>query len=216
MVNKTREVQVASEYYYNSYDTIDRFISYYFQIELVKNLKKGAILEVGIGNKTLTNYLSQNGFKVICCDFDANLSPDFVVDIRDLPYPDETFDIVLAFEVLEHIPWEDFEKALGELARVTKNDVIISLPYSSASFGIVVHFPLIQKLLKRPFVEIFFARLPYFFRRHKFNGEHYWEIGKRGFSLKKIKKILAQHFSKINEMRPILNPIHHFFILKKG
>ena len=41
-----------------------------------------------------------------------------VADVRSLPYPDDTFDVVVAVEVLEHIP--DPETGLAEAMRVLK------------------------------------------------------------------------------------------------
>lgn len=39
-------------------------------------------------------------------------------DVRAIPYPDQTFDIVMAAHVLEHLP--DPQRALGEMVRVLK------------------------------------------------------------------------------------------------
>jgi ubiquinone/menaquinone biosynthesis C-methylase UbiE len=47
-------------------------------------------------------------------------------DIAALPFPDRTFDLVLAIEVLEHVP--DPDAALRELARVARADVVLSVP----------------------------------------------------------------------------------------
>jgi ubiquinone/menaquinone biosynthesis C-methylase UbiE len=43
-----------------------------------------------------------------------------------LPFPDGAFDLVLAIEVLEHVPAPD--AALAELARVARHDVVVSAP----------------------------------------------------------------------------------------
>ncbi len=43
-----------------------------------------------------------------------------VGDVRDLPYPEETFDAVFGFGVLHHVP--DWLGALGEITRVLKTD----------------------------------------------------------------------------------------------
>lgn len=52
---------------------------------------------------------------------------DFTVgDIFNLPYQDNSFDIVCAFEVLEHL--QTPEKALNELNRLAKKFIILSVP----------------------------------------------------------------------------------------
>ena len=47
-------------------------------------------------------------------------------DIAHLPFPDATFDLVLAIEVLEHVP--DPDAALTELARLATGDLVLSVP----------------------------------------------------------------------------------------
>lgn len=47
-------------------------------------------------------------------------------DATDLPFEDNTFDLVLAIEVLEHMPKP--ELALSELARVGRGGAILSVP----------------------------------------------------------------------------------------
>jgi len=41
------------------YDTRERFVSYHYQTSLVKESGVKEILEVGIGNKTVSNYLQR-------------------------------------------------------------------------------------------------------------------------------------------------------------
>ena len=54
-------------------------------------------------------------------------SGDFrVADVTDLPFDDDSFDLVLCLEVLEHIPAP--RAALDELVRVSRGDVVISVP----------------------------------------------------------------------------------------
>jgi ubiquinone/menaquinone biosynthesis C-methylase UbiE len=47
-------------------------------------------------------------------------------DIARLPFPPDSFDLVLAIEVLEHVP--DPAAALAEIARVTRDRVVLSVP----------------------------------------------------------------------------------------
>lgn len=49
-----------------------------------------------------------------------------VADLTALPFPDESFDLVLCLEVLEHIP--EPGAALAELARVCRGDLVVSVP----------------------------------------------------------------------------------------
>ena len=48
-------------------------------------------------------------------------------DLTKLSYPDETFDVVLCSEVLEHIP--AVEKAVAEIKRVARHAILIGVPY---------------------------------------------------------------------------------------
>lgn len=56
---------------------------------------------------------------------------DIVSDIIDIPVEDESFDVVLCSEVLEHLPYP--EMAIKELARVLKKggELILTAPFCS-------------------------------------------------------------------------------------
>ncbi|MFH1850646.1 MAG: methyltransferase domain-containing protein [archaeon] len=47
--------------------------------------------------------------------------------IYRLPYPDASFDLVTAVEVIEHL--EDISRAIREFARVSRKYVVITVPY---------------------------------------------------------------------------------------
>lgn len=200
--------------YSDDYDDIKRFLSYFYQIDIIRNTQAKNILEIGIGNKLVSNYLKNNDIKVTTCDFNKNLEPDVVADIRELPFLDDFFELIVACEILEHLPWNDFDKILSELARVTKKNVLISLPYYSASFEFIIRFPLVGKIFKYPFIDLF-LRIPIFWGKLKEDGEHHWEIGRKGYPLKKIRKAMKNRFIIKKEVRPILNQHHHFFLLEK-
>src|SRR3990167_6088204 len=105
-----------THYFKSKYNNLDRFISYFYQIDLITSLvtdkDTDGVLEVGVGSGMASNYLKMADFKVFTCDFDKDLNPDYVADIRQIPVGDDAFKVVTAFEVLEHLPFEDFEKAL--------------------------------------------------------------------------------------------------------
>ncbi|MFM2381856.1 MAG: hypothetical protein RLZZ76_623 [Candidatus Parcubacteria bacterium] len=47
-------------------------------------------------------------------------------DLENLPFPDNSFDVVVCSHVLEHIP--NFDKGLQELARVSRKRVVFAVP----------------------------------------------------------------------------------------
>lgn len=53
-----------------------------------------------------------------------------VIDVRcGLPFPDNSIDIVLACEIIEHLDKEDANLFLLEIERVSKNIIIVTTPY---------------------------------------------------------------------------------------
>jgi ubiquinone/menaquinone biosynthesis C-methylase UbiE len=214
-------------YFRKKYDDLNRFISYFYQVDLAQevlesntnpridtNATNKSILEIGKGNGFFSDYMKKLGHNVTTCDFDKNLQPDIVADVRSLPVPDNSFDLVTAFEILEHLPFEDFTKALAELKRVSSKYVVISLPYKSTGFEWIFKFPGVRTLFRKPFLD-FFLRIPLKFGGLKVSGQHYWEIDCWRWRLSKIRQLLRQHFKIAKEMRPVLNHYHYFFVLEK-
>jgi SAM-dependent methyltransferase len=224
--------QVKSNHYFKEkYADLSRFISYFYQIDLVidaiqkiripsnknsdiSNRDKFKILEVGKGNGLVSDYLKKLGYQLTTCDIDKELKPDYEADIRKLPFADHQFDLAMACEVLEHLPFEDFEKALEELKRVARKWALISLPYRSAGFELVLRFPGIRTIFKKLFLD-FFLRFPLKFGGIQVSGQHYWEIDAGPYNLRRVRKLIAKHFRIVKEVRPVLNFYHLFFLLEK-
>ena len=95
------------------------------------------VLEVGVGEGEVTGRLARRwpdagfvGLDLPDQDLashwaDRRFSPLFG-DIVRLPFPDDSFDLVLAIEVLEHVPYP--ELALAEIERVARRHVVLSVP----------------------------------------------------------------------------------------
>lgn len=49
--------------------------------------------------------------------------------VTDLPYPDNSFDVVGCFEVLEHLPGDLPREAIAEFARIARRGVVLSVPH---------------------------------------------------------------------------------------
>jgi ubiquinone/menaquinone biosynthesis C-methylase UbiE len=202
--------QISKEdgYRFETYGGVSRFASYAYQLREILRLHPTSILEIGAGDAVVGNYIKrQTAIAYTSVDFATDLVPDIVADVRSLPCTYASYDIVCAFEVLEHLPFEDFSVALSELFRVARTHVLISLPH----FG-----PPVQIYIKIPFLSAlkFAFKIP-FPRKHTFNGQHYWEIGKQGYRLQTTRAILSTYGTIINEFVPFENQYHHFFVVKK-
>lgn len=214
MFNKLKTQVKEGHYYTTKYNSLERFISFFYQIDIVLNLEVRDILEIGPGNQLVANQLRLAGLNVETCDFDESVKPDIVSDVRSLKLGDDSYDLILACQIMEHIPFEDFSLVLKELRRASRRYVVISLPYRSSYFEIIFKFPLIRSLFKRNFFDLSF-RLPLNFADFDESGQHYWEIDRRKFCLKKIKEKIEVEFCILNEFSPVMNKYHYFFVLEK-
>lgn len=168
-------VQVAPEHYQpESYDELHRWISYWYQIQTVARARPRRVLEVGSGSGVLRWYMQERlGLEVTTADCDDTRAPDIVTDIRELSKHtgEGAFDLVCAFQVLEHLPFGDFPQALGELVRASRDRVAISLPNNGHFFQLRAHIWRFKLAVGRKLR---------WRRDWKFDGEHYWEVGTRG------------------------------------
>lgn len=196
------------DYFSKEYEDKNRWMSYWHQIKEISDFHSKSVLIVGKGSGLVPEYLKLSGIKTITIDIDESLNPDVVASVLKMPFAENEFDTVLCAQVLEHLPYNEFNKALSEMKKVAKIGVVISLPH----FG-----PAIRFFLKTPFLpELrFILKLPYPIK-HQFKGEHYWEIGKHGYPMAKIKRdIIKSGLSLEKDYIVFENPLHHFFILKK-
>lgn len=213
--------QVQPEHYFGEdYLSKKRFISYWHQIHEISSRKPQSILEIGIGNGFVSDYLKHIGYNITTIDIDRRLHPDIVGSVLDIPLQDKSFDLVACFEVLEHIPYDRFTQALSELHRISSNYVLLSMPNCARVYPI--YFPILKwderkTLIPLPRLKQTLIPLPRLKPpQHKFNGEHYWEIGKAGYSIENVtKKIKISGFEIVSNYRVFENPSHHFFVLNK-
>jgi ubiquinone/menaquinone biosynthesis C-methylase UbiE len=205
-------------YHYASYDSKGRFCSYWHQIEEILWLEPKEVLEVGIGSGFVSEYLKKLGVKIVTLDIDKRLNPDFVGSVLELPFADESFEAVACFELLEHLPYQDFSQALSEILRVSKSYAILSLPDINTVYRIDVQVPKLGEIKKLVSLSRIKKFIPWLGKKpaYVFNGEHYWEIGYAGYPLSKVTADIEKAGCKIQNMYKVFEePLHRFFILKK-
>ncbi len=99
-----------------------------------------SVLDVGVGAGQFLNALalSQKFARVAGVDsikFEKYFELHPAIErmdcsIENLPYADNSFDVVTCMEVLEHISDEVFVPALAELRRVCRGQLIITIPFN--------------------------------------------------------------------------------------
>lgn len=125
------------ERFWNNYD-----YSYKINIEKIKitfdYLKKDIsnILDAACGNGIFTN-MAMEKFpekKIIAFDRSETAlkyvkAEKFIGNIDNIPFPDSSFDCVVAHDVIEHLPINVYQKAIHEISRVAKKYIVIAVPY---------------------------------------------------------------------------------------
>lgn len=189
------------------------FSMYYKQIELVKeySLLWYNILEIGPWSWFVSDYLKKIWYNIDTFDYFEKFNPTYCWDIREINnIVEKKYDLIICFDVLEHIPFIDFEKTLQKLA-IISNDIIIWLPRPSFNlFRFIFRLPYFKKIYK---ISI---NISLFWKEHIYDWAHHWEVWKKWYSIKIITKIFKKVFDKVVfKWHPFLFENEVYFYLKK-
>lgn len=122
-----------------AYDQYQRYKTISTVVEKIKakfGLKKVKILEVGANaQKNLGKFLTDDEIFYTDLEVPEGFEDDdhfFVADATNLVgIKEESYDVIIASDVFEHIPKELREKFVSELYRVVKYSVIMCFPFSA-------------------------------------------------------------------------------------
>jgi len=150
-----------------------------------------SVLNVGGSTGIIDNYLSEYFLSVIGIDIDEkainsardnfskdNLSFD-IGDAMELPYEDETFDIVISSHIYEHVP--DTGKMMTEIYRVLKDDGVCYFAGSNRIMWDEPHYHL-------PLLSVVPVFMSHIYLRAFRNVDYYYERHLTYWGLKKMVK----------------------------
>ena len=147
----------TKERYLNNDQELIRFKDFYSLIPT----SASTVLDVGCGNGAFLKYLEDNNSNIISIGYERSQTAiankvcksQIIAGSADrIEYPDNSFDVVLALEVIEHLPFGIYESSLKELQRIASKYIIISVPFRER-----------QRLIKCPYCGCSFS--PYYHLR---------------------------------------------------
>ena len=203
-----------------------RFFSYYLQLREILSLPKSqvsCILEIGPGINILKGMLELHGYKVSTMDVNLEHAPTFHGDLLQYQEHIGKYDVVCAFQVLEHLPSKEFRHALINMRRYSRRYVFISLPCPTNNIYLHLRGEIVQRLLRRLSCDIkFYLPLPFrpadrdeqsYLRRQDKHNPHYWEVNRRSYPKRKVLKDIEECGIKVkkhfhNQLYP-----YHWFVL---
>lgn len=210
MKGPEREKQLLkSDYYSDAYFSMRQLCTLSHQINEISKLKPKSILEIGIGNGFVSSFLKRSGIDVCTVDINSELEPDIVSSIEDLPLHLEQrkFDLVVCCEVLEHIPFEEFEKSI-KIFKGYSSRLFLTLPRYKTWFGVsgFMRLPRIDKIFSIGFD---------FNKKKDLNSGHchFWEVDSSPeTTTKNIKSLINKHYQITDNNSFHLNRYHEFLV----
>jgi ubiquinone/menaquinone biosynthesis C-methylase UbiE len=215
-MNQPLHNPLPDDHYGENYLSFERWVSFVHQINALRGMDPKRVLEIGVGPGATGAMveIAHPGCDYISVDLDPTLDSSIRGDVRRLPFDERTFDAAFCCQVLEHLPYDDFLTSLGEIRRVTRRRVVISLPDVRPFIYLRARPPASRRILPWLWRGISLPALPP--RTHKFDahGQHHWEIGKRGYPLRRVlSDIKSLGWSKVSHYRMIERNYWHFFLL---
>ncbi len=120
---------------------LNQLVRYEPVLRLIRELSGGTLLDVGSRSVGARGWLGAEwnitAVDAAFQDYGTATGPAahgahrVVGDVRGLEFPASRFDVVLALDLLEHIDKDDRPQALGALARVARQRLIVACPRAS-------------------------------------------------------------------------------------
>lgn len=203
-------VQVEPAHYaFERYDDRERWMSYWHQIRVVLRVRPRRVLEIGPGSGVFRSYLQRAGVTVETLDLDPSRDVDFVGDVTrldDALPAGRTYDAVCAFQVLEHLPFDELDACLAGLARRAAPHCFLSLPYRGLRLRASVWWGDHQVSVGHKFM------LPW---KQEPCPEHHWELG-YGYSARRLTRIFRRYFDVVERGFVAENPYHYLWCLRRA
>jgi hypothetical protein len=182
---------------------LSNFVNSYYQYRDVARWVGSAAsaLIVGPGQGLDTQILRWRGYRVVTFDIDQTFKPDVIGSCHDMPmFDDGQFDVVIASHVLEHLPVPLLDRALAEIARVGRH-ALLYLPVAGRHLSLRIN-PGVGGIDWCAIVDLIrFWERPDGVTTRYCGGQHYWEVGLRGFTVADLRRRFTRDFEVLRTYR---------------
>lgn len=179
---------------WHSYHSEKRIGQQWMQLNLLSRLHAGRVLEVGPYLGFVTALLDNAGYDVTTLDlfpppFASPQRPHIEADLTRLdPATIAGFDTILCCETLEHLHWDEAGEVLRGFYAAGADNLIVSVPYEGLQFGLSLYANLFTWRHALSLKKFNRSRT---FKPHEDPWGHKWELGYRGFSMRRWEQQIA-------------------------
>jgi hypothetical protein len=196
---------------------LSNFVNSYYQYrDLQECIDIKNVLIVGPGQGFDTQVLRWRGYRVTTFDIDDTFRPDVIGSVHDLSmFESDSFDAVIVSHVIEHLAEPYLDDALSEIARVGRYSLIY-LPVAGRHCQLRF-LPGVKGIDLSFIIDLFnwFSK-PDGVTPHYCGGQHFWEVGMRGFRVHDFMRRFNQNFEVIRHYRNRdWNPSYNFILKAK-
>ncbi len=127
--NLMSKYRYSSDWIFKLEDEMHWRLYWYQQKLLEKRIASNErIAEIGVGSMFTYNYLKSKGFNISSIDIDENKNPDVVANIVECNKSKLNYDVILAFNIFEHIPYNEFISVIKKLKTTNVKKIFICVP----------------------------------------------------------------------------------------
>lgn len=181
---------------------------YWHQQKLMdkKIIPSEKIAEIGVGSKFTYNYLKSKNYSVTSIDIDPDKNPDILLNIVDCDAEQLDYNVIIAFNIFEHIPYSEFLTTIKKFNIAGIEKLFFSIPLNKKTvFEFKIRIG--RYLYKEIATDI---------RKHKITTEHHhWELDYKGYTKEKLGTDLFERNYVMKNYFIIKNQAYFFFSKNK-